>query len=226
MKKILSHLLLVIIAAGTILSSYTYNEWAMYIFKPLIMIWIGGYFLFHAKSIDRDIVKLALAAFLFSWLGDIFLMFTDKGEVFFSSGIFAFLISQVFYIILFLKTINLSGKKPFLRKHPFWLIAYIAYGLLFIILLYGNLNTVLRIAIFIYIGAILGMSAMALNRLGNGHPVSFTLVFTGSLFFVLSDSLIAIDKFLYSFDHARAIILFTYILAQYLIMRGILKQYE
>lgn len=226
MKKILFHVLLVIIAAGTILSNYTYNEWSVYIFKPLIMIWMGGYFLFHAKLIDRKIVKLALAAFLFSWLGDIFLMFTEKGEVFFATGIFAFLIAQVFYIFLFLKTINLSGKKPFLRKQPFWLIAYIAYGLVFIILLYGNLNTILRIAIFIYIGAILGMSAMALNRLGNGHPVSFTLVFTGSLFFVFSDSVIAIDKFLYSFEHARAVVLSTYILAQYLIMRGILKQYE
>jgi len=95
-----------------------------------------------------------------------------------------------------------------------------------VILLYDNLDTILRIAIFIYIGAILSMSAMALNRLGNGHPVSFILVFTGSLFFVFSDSLIAIDKFLYSFDHARAVILFTYIIAQYLIMKGILKQYE
>ena len=226
MKKILFHVLFGIIATGTILSNYTYNEWAMYVFKPLIMIWISGYFLFHAKSIDRKIVKLALAAFVFSWLGDIFLMFADKGEVFFASGIFAFLISQIFYIFLFLKTINLSGKKPFLRKQPFWLIAYIAYGLVFVILLYNNLDTLLRIAIFIYIAAILSMSSMALNRLGNGHPVSFILVFTGSLFFVFSDSLIAIDKFLYSFDHARAVILFTYIIAQYLIMKGILKQYE
>ena len=226
MKKILFHILFVIIATGTILSNYTYNEWAMYLFKPLIMIWIGSYFLFHAKSIDREIVKLALTAFLFSWLGDIFLMFTGKGEVFFASGVFAFLVSQVFYIILFLKTINLSGKKPFLRKQPYWLIAYIAYGLVFVILLYDNLDTILRVAIFIYIGAILSMSAMALNRLGNGHPMSFTLVFAGSLFFVFSDSVIAIDKFLHSFEHARAIILFTYILAQYLIMRGILKQYE
>ena len=226
MKKIIFHLLFLIISAGTILSNYSYNEWAMYIFKPLIMIWIGGYFLFHAKFIHKQIVKFALAAFLFSWLGDIFMMFTDKGEIFFASGVFSFLISQVFYIILFLKTITLSGKKPFLKKQPYWLIAYIAYGMLFAILLYGSLDAILRIAIFIYIAAILSMSAMALNRLGNGHPVSFTLVFIGSLLFIVSDSIIAIDRFLSSFEHARAIILFTYILAQFLIMKGILKQYE
>jgi uncharacterized membrane protein YhhN len=226
MKKIIFHLLFLVIAAGTILSSYSYNEWSMYIFKPLIMIWIGGYFLFHARYTDRQIVKLTLAAFLFSWLGDIFMMFTEKGEVFFASGVFAFLVAQIFYIILFLKTITLSGKKPFLKKQPYWLIAYIAYGMLFAILLYGSLDTILKIAIFFYITAILSMSAMALNRFGNGHPVSFTLVFTGSILFIISDSIIAIDRFLFAFEHARSIILFTYILAQYLIMRGILKQYE
>lgn len=226
MKKILFHVPFVIIAGGTILYSYSYNNWAMYIFKPLIMIWIGGYFLFHAKSIDKKILRITLAAFLFSWLGDIFMMFTEKGDIFFASGVFVFLIAQIFYIILFLKTINHSGKKPFLRKNPYWLIAYIAYGLLFTILLYDNLDVFLKIAIFIYIAAILGMSAMALNRLDNGHPISFTLVFAGSILFIISDSIIAIDRFLYNFEHARAIILSTYIIAQYLIMRGLLKQYE
>jgi len=226
MKKILFHVPIGIIVVGTILSSYLYNDWAMYIFKPLIMIWIGSYFLFHAKSIDKKVVRITLAAFLFSWLGDILMMFTEKGDIFFASGVFVFLIAQVFYIILFLKTINLSGKKPFLRKNPYWLIAYIAYGLLFAILLYDNLDASLRIAIFIYMAAILSMSAMALNRLDNVHPISFTLVFAGSVLFIISDSIIAIDKFLYNFEHARAIILSTYIIAQYLIMKGLLKQYE
>lgn len=226
MKKLFFHFLLVIIAAGTILSNYSYNDWTMYIFKPLVMICIAGYFLFHSKGIDKKIVRLTLSAFLFSWIGDIFMMFTDHGEVFFSTGVLAFLVAQVFYIILFLQSITLSGKKPFLKKQPYWLIAYIAYGLLFGILLYGALGTTLKIAIFIYIAAILSMSAMALNRLGNGHPASFALVFAGSLFFIVSDSLIAIDRFLYEFEHGRALILFTYILAQYLIMKGILKQYE
>lgn len=226
MKKIIFHILFLVIAAGTILSNYSYNDWSMYLFKPLIMIWIGGYFIFHAKLIDQQIVKLALSAFLFSWMGDIFMMFTDKGEVFFALGVLAFLVSQVFYIILFLKTITLSGKKPFLRKQPYWLIAYIAYGMLFAILLYESLDMVLQIAIFFYIAAILGMSAMSLNRFGNGHPVSFTLVFIGSLLFIVSDSIIAIDRFLCEFEHARTIILSTYILAQYLIMKGTLKQYE
>jgi uncharacterized membrane protein YhhN len=226
MKKILSYLLFLIVAAGTLISDYTDNEWSMYIFKPLIMIWIGGFFLFHAKSINRIIIKFTLTAFAFSWLGDIFLMFTGKGELLFAAGVMAFLIAQVFYIFLFLKTIELSGKKPFLRKQPFWLIAYIAYGLVFAILLYDNLDTLLRIAIFIYIGAILSMSAMALNRFGNGHPVSFMLVFSGSLLFVFSDSVIAINKFLYTFEYANLLILFTYMLAQFLIMKGILKQYE
>ncbi len=226
MKKILFHLFFVAIVAGTILSDFYASHGYFYLSKPLIMVWIGVYFLFHSQSIDAVIVRMAIGAFIFSWIGDIFLMFSERGMVFFASGVFSFLIAQVFYIVLFLKTIQLSRKKYFLKKQPFWLIAYIAYGMLFAIILYSKLDNLLRIAVFIYIAAILAMSSMALNRLGNGHPVSFTLIFSGSLFFVISDSLIAVDRFIAPFSLAAPLILLTYIAAQYLIMRGILKQYE
>ncbi|SHK06581.1 YhhN-like protein [Tangfeifania diversioriginum] len=225
MKKIFFHLPFIVIAGGTILSDY-FQEGFLYLFKPLIMVWIGAYFLFYSRSIHKKIVQLTMGAFLFSWFGDIALMFSDKGMAFFATGIFFFLIAQLFYIVLFLKTISISGNKSFLKKQPYWLIAFIAYGLVFSILLYNQLDNLLRISIFIYISAILAMSAMALNRLRNGHPASFSLIFAGSLFFIASDSFIAINRFLYSFQHAGAFILFSYIIAQYLIMRGILKQYE
>jgi len=74
--------------------------------------------------------------------------------------------------------------------------------------------------------ALLGMSAMALNRFKAVNSVSFFLVFTGSVLFVISDSLIAIDKFLNSIPHDRFWVMSTYISAQLLIMMGILKQFE
>jgi uncharacterized membrane protein YhhN len=74
--------------------------------------------------------------------------------------------------------------------------------------------------------ALLGMSAMALNRKGNGHPKSFTYVFIGSVLFVLSDSMIAINKFFHPIQNEGILIMSTYIAAQFLIMRGILKQFE
>jgi len=135
-------------------------------------------------------------ALVFSWLGDISLMVAHIHELFFKTGLAFFLVSQIFYILLFLKTITLSGKRAFLKKHPFWIIAYFAYGLFFSILLFENLDVLLRIGVAVYTVALLGMSSMALNRLGNGHPLSFSYVFTGSLLFVASDTLLVLDKFL------------------------------
>ena len=101
-----------------------------------------------------------------------------------------------------------------------------AYGIVVYILLFPHLDGVLKPAVLIYVLAILSMSSMALNRLGNGHPISFTLVFAGSLLFVASDTMIAINRFLVSIPFEGLLIMSTYIGAQYLIMRGLLMQYE
>ncbi len=226
MKKNLIHFLFLIIVVGDLVGELLQIKWIDYSFKPLILLWIGGYFLMHAKNIDRKVVQLAVFAFVFSWFGDILLMFGEKDFIYFMLGLMSFLVAQIFYIFLFLRTINISGKMPFLKKKPYWLIGYIAFGLIVYTLLYNHLDAVFQIAVFIYMVALLSMSAMALNRFGNGHPISFSLVFIGSLLFVVSDTMIAINKFLVAIPYEGILIMTTYISAQYLIMRGLLKQYQ
>lgn len=225
MRKILFHILFIVIVAAVLVGEFLQNFQIDHIFKPLLLVWIGVYFLVHAKGMDKTVVKLACFGFLFSWIGDLFMMFSGE-FIYFILGIASFLTAQIFYAFLFLRTINLSGKKPFLKKKPFWLIPYIAFGLIIYILLFSQLDTALRIAIFVYLVAILIMASMALNRYRNGHPISFSLVLAGSLFFVVSDSLIAINRFMVSIPYEGLLIMSTYIAAQYLIMMGILKQYE
>ncbi len=226
MKKYLLHFLFLIIFVGDLVGEFYQISWIDYSFKPFIMIWIAGYFLMYSKNINREVVRLALFAFLFSWLGDVLLMFSNRLPQFFIFGLASFLVAQTGYVFLFRKTINLSGKKPFLKKKPYFLIFYIAYGLIVYIALFNRLDSVLRIAVFIYMSALLGMSSMALNRFGNGHPVSFSLVFAGSLLFVFSDTMIAINRFLVPVPYEGILVMSTYMVAQYLIMRGLLKQYE
>jgi uncharacterized membrane protein YhhN len=74
--------------------------------------------------------------------------------------------------------------------------------------------------------AIMGMSAMALNRFRAVNQLSFSMVFAGSVLFVISDTLIALDKFLTPIQNDRLLIMPTYMAAQFLIMKGILKQFE
>jgi uncharacterized membrane protein YhhN len=88
------------------------------------------------------------------------------------------------------------------------------------------MDVVPKIAAFAYMTALQAMSAMALNRLKAVNSSSYFLVFSGSVLFVISDTLIAIDKFLTPVKCDQILIMSTYIVAQYLIMKGILKQFE
>ncbi len=226
MKKSLFTFIFAISVIGVFAGIILHIKWLDYIFKPLIMISIGGYFLLNSEKIKKIIVRFAIVAFLFSWFGDIFLMFANQGTIYFMVGLVCFLIAQIFYISLFRQTIQFSGREPFLSGNKIYLIAYILYGATIYILLFNHLDIVLKIAVFIYMSAILGMSAMALNRYKTVSPASFLFVFIGSILFVFSDSMIAIDKFYSPIPNDRIFVMSTYIAAQYLIMRGVLKQFD
>ncbi|MEY4084480.1 MAG: hypothetical protein RL074_267 [Bacteroidota bacterium] len=47
--------------------------------------------------------KILLTALTFSWIGDVILLFADRGEIYFILGLVAFLLSHIFYIVLFNK---------------------------------------------------------------------------------------------------------------------------
>lgn len=54
--------------------------------------------------------------------------------------------------------------------------------------------------------------------------ISFILVFLGAILFVISDSILAVDKFYMSLKYSSISIMLTYALAQYFIVIGLLKQ--
>jgi uncharacterized membrane protein YhhN len=226
MKKNLFTFLFILSIIGVFTGILLHVKWLDYLSKPLVMISIGGHFLLKSKTIDKNTVILAVFAFLFSLSGDSFLMFPSNGMKFFILGLASFLIAQIFYIFLFRQTIKLSGKPPFLRNNKIFLIAFVLYGATIYTLLFNHLDSVLKIAVFFYMTAILGMSAMALNRFRTISFVSFSFVFIGSVLFVLSDTIIAIDKFYSEIPYNRIFVMSTYIAAQFLIMRGLLKQFE
>lgn len=226
MKKNFFFILFFISVAGVFSGIFLHLKWLDYFFKPLIMISLSGHFLIHSKNIDKKLVKLALFAFLFSMMGDSFLMFTGKGMQFFILGLSSFLAAQVFYILLFRQTVRTSGGVSFLKNNLNYLAGYIVYGTIVYSLLFNQLDITLKISVFVYMMALMGMSVMALNRFNVVKSYSFWLVFIGSVLFVISDSLIAIDKFLTAIPNDRFWVMSTYIAAQYLIMKGILKQFE
>ena len=79
------------------------------------------------------------------------------------------------------------------------------------------------IPVTIYLLIILTMAFTASRRRGRVNHPSYYLVLCGAVFFIVSDSLIAIDKFYSEIPLADILIMATYAIAQYLIVLGLLK---
>lgn len=215
------HLLFSIIVIVELLGRLLDNIRMEYFVKPLIMIWIAVYFLLSARKSTFTIP--VLLAFFFSWLGDNLLMLSGKNELFFYAGVGGFFFAQLTYIITFIK-FSESGGRGFLQKHPWVSVFFMIYlaGILF--LLFPGMEGVMKPVITVYALSLVLMSMMALNRCGRVGARSFRLVFIGSLFFLLSDSMIALNKFHSVLPLAGFLIMITYITAQYMIMRGLILE--
>lgn len=201
-----------------------------YIAKPLIMIWIAVYFLLNSQK--RSFIVPVIIAFTFSWIGDMLLMLNPifDNELLFFAGVGGFFVAQCLYIFVFLKFAE-NKAKGFLVRSPLWTIPLIVYLVgLFLFLLPGLEGLMLPI-ILIYAISLVGMSLVALNRKGRVGYSSFILVFIGALLFLISDSLIAINKFYFEaglaegeIPQAGFWIMLTYISAQYWIMHGLILE--
>jgi uncharacterized membrane protein YhhN len=56
-----------------------------YVIKPMIVIWLLLYFLSQTVNSNSGLKKWILAALLFSWVGDVLLMFQQNNSIFICS---------------------------------------------------------------------------------------------------------------------------------------------
>jgi len=220
-SSLLLHLLFAVIVIVELLGRLLDNIQMEYFMKPLIMIWIAVYFLLSARKSTFTIP--VLLAFFFSWVGDNFLMLSGKNELFFYAGVGGFFCAQLSYIFTYVKYSE-TGGRGYLQKNPWITIFFLTYVAAILLLLFPGLEGMMKPVITIYAFSLAGMSMMALNRSGRVGVLSFKLVFFGSLLFLISDTMIAINKFHSAIPLAGFLIMITYISAQYLIMRGLILE--
>ena len=163
---------------------------------------------------------LLVTGLLFSWCGDILLEFS--GEMMFIMGLTAFLLAQASYLTLFLKT---KGGNALFSRRWYLVVPVVISGVLLAGLLYKHLGE-MRLPVLMYTLVILSMLAAAINRVEKVTKASYITVLAGSILFVLSDSAIAVNKFLISFNGSSVLVMTTYITAQYLITTGVIKQFR
>lgn len=201
MTLILS-IIALISAILTIYAKLRENELLQFIFKPLTMLAIILIAFLNSSAPMNFYQKAVLAGLIFSLVGDIFLIRQDR---FFVQGLVAFLIGHICFIAAFWTQPNLLNG-----------LIYLAYLVLFLSILWKHLGA-LKIPVFVYAAALALMSWMALSRTIENHNHHTFHAFLGSVAFIISDSLLAFNKFKKPIPLAHLWILATYFLAQWLI---------
>lgn len=224
MKQILQRnfiFIFLLIITFVLYANYTDNFMLNIVFKPLIVISLLAY-LFANDEHKGKAVGFAVGGLLLSLAGDILLIFQDQNALFFIGGLIAFLIAHVLYILYYLRSVGTGIVKKQNGKAVF-IITIILYGAVFYAALFNHLGP-LKVPVLFYTLVLVSMNIFALNRYGKVNDKSFNLIMAGAMCFTLSDSLLALNKFLIPIPLAGVWIIATYGAAQYLITQGILNK--
>ena len=174
--------------------------------KPMIMASLIGFYIFE----ERRQSNIFITGLIFALLGDCFLLFGTSDM--FMVGLVCFLIMQICYTGAF------NSKRRIPRPKDYLIPVIIGVvGLSILAFLWSGLGE-LKWPVTVYTFAIIIMAIYAYLR----HPKlrGYGILFTGVLFFIVSDGLLGYSKFGEDFPYAQIAVMVTYMIAQYLIVTG------
>ena len=205
-------------------AEFTTSTWLIFATKPLLMVCLSLWFYLHNISFPSRFRNFILLGFIFSIFGDTFLMFNENGhesQHYFMLGLGSFLFTHVFYLLGFL---SLDKEKVgLLRRKLFLILPFLLFLIGNIIFMWPDVPPPLRIAVAIYSTVIVSMAAGCMNLFDLVPSSMFWTLLAGVLLFVLSDSIIGLNKFkqhVFSLPSPRLLIMVPYLLSQYLIGIG------
>ncbi|MBN1316983.1 MAG: lysoplasmalogenase [Anaerolineales bacterium] len=208
MRTIFLSLLGLFSATSHIRAEYCGPRQHVYLFKPLTMVFIiltatlgGGVWPFYKSMI--------VAGLVFSLVGDVLLMLPSNH---FLAGLAAFLTAHLFYIAAF--SSDISGLIV-------WPIIPLAAGGIFVYMIVAPALTNLKIPVLIYILVILIMAWLAWERWNQTRTSEALLAASGAILFMISDAILAINRFHGPFKPAHGLNLVTYYAAQWMIASSV-----
>ncbi|WP_131278348.1 lysoplasmalogenase [Hylemonella gracilis] len=183
------------------------------IFKPLPMLlalawtaqaWTRG-------RLSRGTGLSLLLAQGCSLAGDVFLMLPGP---YFLEGLLSFLLAHLAYLVLFRRGL------PWFPSRPALVLPLLLGALVYAGLWRHGLPSALHGPVGAYVVVIALMAAQALGRAATRRTSGALLVATGAVFFMASDYLLAVNKFVMPLPLAPLWVLSSYFVAQWLIVRG------
>jgi uncharacterized membrane protein YhhN len=183
--------------------------WLLFVFKPLTTVLI----LLHAarrRGASPQARRWVMAGLVLSLCGDVALLWPERGFV---PGLVCFLLAHAAYLGAFTRPVRLAA-----RAWPFAAYAAVAGGILW--LLWPGVPAALRPPVAAYVVFLAAMAAQAavvgLTAAVRGDAPAGVLAAGGALF-VLSDAMLATNKFHGALPWASLWILATYWAAQWCI---------
>lgn len=213
-----TNILIVVSALAAIAGAWLGGPWLWlhYIGKPLATILILWLALSAQPALDARYRHAVLVGLVLSLIGDVFLMLPGD---WFVPGLVAFLLAHVCYIVAFVA--GSSGKA---RAMAFLVVAAVAAGNL--VGLLPRVDAALKVPVLAYVAVLATMAAFALARawtpaIAQVLPRSARLAAIGAVLFMVSDSLLAWDRFVGGVPAPALLVLGTYYAAQWCIARSV-----
>jgi uncharacterized membrane protein YhhN len=215
--------LIALVVGGAILGALSTSggvdawHWLHWLCKPLatllifIMVWRT------MRPVSAAYRRYVLIAIAFCLLGDILLMLPQN---LFVPGLVSFLLAHGMFIAAFSRDVRFAA-----RWWP-WLVC-LAFGAGMAALLWPGIAMTLRAPVLVYVIVLATMTGQALGRAswlrvrGDARAASARFAGLGAGLFMISDSLLAWDRFRAALPWAALYILVTYYVALWLIARSV-----
>lgn len=197
-------------AALHLRAAYRGPRWQTYLFKPATTTILLLLAALPASAQGQHYQWAIVAGLFFSLLGDIFLMLPRER---FIAGLASFLVAHLAYALAFSAGLP-AAPEPALLALLLLLLLVLALPVLW--LLWPGLGA-LRLPVLVYMAAILAMVWLAGGRSLALPGLSSTLAALGAALFMLSDTVLALNKFRRPFRSAPLQVMSSYVAAQALI---------
>jgi len=201
-------LVLAAVAAALAVAAHQHNQLVLiYIFKPLGTLLILFFALAYRSKVRLAYSRWICLGLLFSLVGDVLLISPDK---FFVAGLAAFFLTHLAYLTAFTRDAKFPAN---------WLvwIVFLAIAAEDFLQLHVRLPHGLGLPVALYAVALATMAAQAIGRAIRLQTLASKFAAIGAILFLLSDTLLAWNRFQKPIAAASVLILTLYYAAQFLI---------
>ncbi|WP_299017289.1 lysoplasmalogenase [uncultured Photobacterium sp.] len=192
-----------------ITAAYHGPKWQFYLFKPFTMVLL--LMLAWQSGLEGFYHQVIFIGLILSVVGDILLMLPKDRFV---PGLVSFLLAHIAYSLAFWSQLD--------DNMVWWLPALLFAGGIIVFLLFLPSLGALMLPVAMYIAVIVQMTWAAGEFWLTVGSMTSLLAFVGALVFMLSDTVLALDRFRGPLPSATAVVMSSYYLAQSLFVASLL----